>query len=674
MTRILFILIIFFSAFLLFQVQPMQTKALLPLFGGGASIWSASLCFFQSALLLGYIYAHLLARLPFNKQAITHMSLLFVALLITFNFNAAIDASFLSPALLVIANLIVQIGLVFVLLSATSVLLQRWYSEVYNEAVPYSWYAFSNSGSLLALLTYPLLIEANFALSQQKQLWLITLMLLACGFTALLFSLHKQLKQTGTVGSHFVRYQVKLNAKTVYWVALSAASSMCLVATTQMISTNIPPMPLIWLMPLVLYLVTYIVCFTVRTNTANMYWLAAMLFAMIAGQMMYFVGGQLNTLAQLVMYHLILIICCGFCHARLRQSAPEKLRMTEFYMCIAFGGALGSIFASLVAPNLFTQLWEYPIALILTFLLFITPLIKHYQFSVKSLALSTCSLSIVVSFIWLNSLFNQFNIDTARNFYGYVAVKDIKTGQLAERRLVDGTTVHGSELIGRTLAGSKDYYHASTGVAETLKAIKQIEPLNIGVIGLGVGAMAKLMGDNDTITFYEINPAVYRMATQHFSYLQNSQATLNIELGDGRLLLAKEAKTDLPLRNAIVIDAFTSDVIPTHLLTHEAFNLYWQRLSDKGALILHISNNHIDLMPVITAHANRLNKPLLVFDYQSNSATEFASKWVVLTKNTTLMAKLAVTADKIIKPSNRQNLAMWSDDKNSVMPLLKLGI
>jgi spermidine synthase len=672
MLRILSILTIFFSAFLLFQVQPMLTKELLPLFGGGASVWTASLCFYQVTLLLGYSYTHLLSRNNIKKQGIIHVSLLLLACLVTFNQGLLPNSIGLAHALQVIVNLTLQVGLMFMLLSATCVLLQRWFSEISKQAVPFHWYAWSNVGSLLALLSYPFLVETLFTLPEQKQIWLVGASVLLFLMTTLVFMLFKQpcLAQKSVAIKQ--PFRISLNNRKGLWLALSATSSMCLVSTTQMISTNIPPMPLIWVMPLALYLMTFIVAFALPAKAMNFNWLAALIFSTSTGFLMYFLGSQFNTFAQLIMYGLVLAVCCFFCHSYLRLLAPRKELITAFYLCIACGGAIGSILSSLIAPLVFNQIIEYPLSLLTCLGLFVASFLNHGKGKLQTYLSAAGLAASLAIFMVLNSAFNQFNIAVERNFYGYIAVKDVHLPAMSERRLIDGTTIHGTQALDGNNSKSKDYYHSTSGITTTLSALKQFEPLNLGVIGLGAGVIAQLGDEDDRIRFYELNPAVYHMANTHFSYLKNSKANVDVVIADGRIALLNEQRSKHPQKNALVIDAFSSDVIPTHLLTLEAFELYWQRLQQHGVLIVHISSSHIDLMPVLSAHAHTLSKSLALFEYRGNEVSSLSSKWVVMTSNRALLNALPDYTHYPINDINHDIFAKWTDDKSSMLGLLKL--
>lgn len=360
----LFLIIIFCNAFLLFQIQPILAKELLPRFGGSAAIWSASMMFYQTMLLVGYLYAHYLNKLSLKRQFLIHVILLTIAGFITFADDQTELTQALPPTLALIVNLSAQIGLAFILLSSTSVLLQQWHINTSNSTTPYHWYSFSNFGSLLALISYPFLFEVNFSVSSQKQYWFLGFIFIIVLKLGLVFNLLKGSKYSISYHSSKPSQHGVSKAKLCMWLCLSATSSTVLISTTQMISTNIPPMPMVWIFPLVLYLASYIFCFSKVNTYKREYWLPFLLFAIFAGLLMYFIGSLFNGLSQLFMYCTILLICCVICHGELRRSAPERGSLTQFYLVIAAGGAIGSLFSSLLAPILFDRLTEFVLALL----------------------------------------------------------------------------------------------------------------------------------------------------------------------------------------------------------------------------------------------------------------------------------------------------------------------
>lgn len=669
----LFLIIIFFSACLLFQIQPMLTKELLPLFGGSATVWSASLLFFQSILFFGYLYAHLLSKLQLKSQCLMHALLLGMSVFFTFKADYPDTSQSTYPAFQVILILIQQIGLAFFLLASTSVLLQKWFFKISNRDVPYHWYSLSNLGSLIALISYPLFVEVNFPVSQQKTYWLA-----AFGILVILkFILMTSIKSSELPIAKTNKPENKNNIafKTLMlWTALSATGTLMLIATTHMLSTNIPPMPFVWILPLVIYLVSYTYSFSSQGAYKRSLLSPFLLFAIAAGLMMYFVGSQFNAISQLAMFSFILLICCLVCHGELRAHAPNDENMTLFYVAISLGGALGSVFSTFLAPLLFQRLTEYVLGLLCVLLLFVW-CSKNKQTSILSIkAYAGWSVAIgIFAFVYLNveSSFSQFDVENKRNFYGYLSVKDIRVKNINERRLIDGTTVHGSQPLTHKSNINSSYYHAGSGIAHSFSYLHQKDNLNIGVIGLGAGVLASYSRLSDKFSFYELNPAVYEMASKYFTYLDDAKGAIEVTINDGRIALTKRENHQDSLFDALIIDAFSSDVIPAHLLTQEAFELYWQNLKQDGLLILHISNNHIDLMPVLQAHKKQFKKGLIQFQKLGEQKASFASDWVVLTSDERFLTTFNFYKNDKAPKNIANSPITWTDQHYSLLPLIK---
>lgn len=669
MRKTLFLIIIFASAFLLFQVQPILTKTLLPSFGGSASVWSASLVFYQGTLFCGYLYAYLLTQLHLHYQFAIHIFLLIIASFITLPEMTIVNYS-AEPALNVILTLIGQIGMGFLLLSATSVLMQYWYFATTNSQVPYQWYSLSNLGSLFALLSYPFFIEVSWSLTTQKQHWL-QLFFVVVAFKLLLVILQTASSNKTSLPAASKQPLKESKANVFLCLLLSATSSILLIATTQMITTNIPPMPLLWVLPLSIYLISYIFTFSSKYSYQRSHWLPFLLFALPAGLMMHFIGSWFNALVQLSLFSVILLIGCVICHGELRQRAPEHNTPTRFYLSIAGGSVLGSLFASLAAPVLFDRIHEYIIALFLVALLYVfirVPKATNKLAARHKLGWSFGLVMLFFSFIGLEHKFTQYDIASERNFYGYLAVKDITTADIAERRLIDGTTVHGSEPLTASSYNQGSYYQRDSGVGQSLANINRQTPLNIGVIGLGAGVLASFNREQDKMSFFELNPAVYDMAANHFSYLKQAKGKVEVQIADGRLALKQRLVEDKNQFDVLIIDAFSSDVIPSHLLTREAFELYWQNISPDGLLLLHISNNHIDLTPVLKGHSEHFDKTLLKFVKQATSSTQLASHWVALTSDQSFVA---ATNGEVIASNSTDEAIAWTDEKYSLLTLFK---
>ncbi|MEP2652551.1 MAG: fused MFS/spermidine synthase, partial [Paraglaciecola sp.] len=337
---------------------------------------------------------------------------------------------------------------------------------------------------------------------------------------------------------------------------------------------------------------------------------------------------------------------------------------------IAFGGLLGSIFVSLIAPLIFNRLHEYFFALFLLFALTLFCLKRKRKLYMFIYGPGLCLLA--TSYLFINSAYSRFDIAQVRNFYGYLSIKDIHTEQGVSRIMVDGTTVHGSQILHTGVNQAIDYYASNTGVSIAIAHAKQKAQMHMAVIGLGAGVLAQQGRKNDHITFYEINPAVKDFALSYFSYLNSAEATIQVVLGDGRISLQQNLNVNHKnTLDILVIDAFSSDAIPTHLLTKEAFEVYWQHLKPNGLLVIHTSNNHLDLKPVIYALGNHQNKQSLVFNNSQNQNTKYVSEWVVVTNEQTFIHKPQVLIHaKNLKYSNQQS-TNWTDDFNSLLSVLK---
>ncbi|WP_052262198.1 spermidine synthase [Pseudoalteromonas luteoviolacea] len=662
-------LIILLSAFLLFQIQPILSKEQLSQFGGGASVWSAGLFFFQTCVLLGYLYIHFIRHLRLQWQVALHLILLIMAVAVTYTHVEKNILGMLPPPWSVVVSLAAQIGPIFIMLSTTSVLLQKWYCLINQSSVPYHWYALSNFGSLVALLTFPFIFEVYFGLTTLKELWFLALLVFVVLFFALMVLLIPKMSQKTSLNP-IKPTSVHFN-NPLRCITLAALSSLLLSSTTFMINVNIPPMPLTWVMPLAIYLITFIIAFSLTVKKRSFYTYPALIFATLAGILMYFLGSKFNAVAQLSMYALILFICTLSCHRALRRIAPNQYSMTSFYICVAFGSVLGSLTSSVLAPVTFNLPIEYPLTLIAIFSVHVyhytqRSVSKYMKFGYISLLMS-----VACGFMVLNNTYTKLNVTTERNFYGILTVKDITINNIIERRLIDGTTIHGYELM-NGVGLDLGYYHENTGVVKAIETLQVNGPINLGVIGLGAGVLAQNGKKHDTITFYELNPAVFHIAKQYFSYLDNSLADINVKIGDGRQLVAKEIAQGAFQLDAIVIDAFTSDVIPTHLLTIEAFELYWQRMHNNGVLIMHISNNHIDLMPVMASQSLRFNKSLLLFNSQGNENSQLGSKWVIMTNNEAFLKSMPISTHVDRYAFKNQLTTLWTDEKHSLLPYIKL--
>lgn len=644
---------VFTSALLLFAVQPMFTRMVLPRLGGSPSVWSVAMVFFQSMLLAGYAYAHLLVRLsrPMAAAAI-HIGLLAVAGL---TLPLAIAGGWGEPpahgeALWLLALFGLSIGLPFFALAANNPLLQAWFVDATGSTDPYFLYAASNLGSFLALLSYPVLLEPLLPLQAQNTVW-------TAGFAALVllialcaaYMLRTSRSDAGSSAESLAG--TPPTARDVgRWLFLSAVPSGLLVAVTAQISTDVAAVPLLWVVPLALYLLSWILVFQSRPLLSNRTALRAQAVAVAA--MVVVLAWREPPLWLTLPVHLLgfTAIAIG-CHGQLAGARPQARYLTSFYLALSAGGAVGGLFSGLLAPQLFSWVAEYPILLALAALalpfaartsvrndalfwaaviaLLLAATVPRLLFGVSPneyLAYAAMALAVLALIFARDPL--KFGAVTAlalvvlalnpesarrheslRSFFGVHKIWETPDGRF--RVLEHGTTVHGAQKIrdeaGRPLTGrppALTYYHDDAALTESVKAVRSGKggPIKVGVIGLGTGSLACARAEGEAWTFFEIDPDVVRIATdpRRFSYLQHCAPNIPIVLGDARLTLAKQPDSAFDL---IVVDAFSSDSIPVHLLTREAMAVYKAKVGPQGAVVMHISNRHLELATVVAGIA-----------------------------------------------------------------------
>jgi len=692
----LYLFVIFIGAFLLFQVQPLIAKLILPLFGGGAAIWTACLLFFQAFLLLGYLYSHYLTKLSsLKKQAMVHLALLLISLVflpITINNNILLNSSLnidITPLFEIVFLLIFSIGLPYLLLSSTGPLVQRWLSYQDSAKLPYKLYSLSNVASLLALLSYPFIFEPLFILSDQILFWSVGYVVFSLGFITLSLVMVKQPSQRFDTVVLNPKTK-KCSAVTIFlWLALSATGVVLLVSTTNAMTQNIPPMPFLWILPLCIYLLTFIINFHSPRWYVRWYWFVLFAISSFAAILMYFIGSQFDIISQIIIYSVILFSACMLCHGELVKLKPDVEHLTLFYLNMSLGGFLGSAFIAFVAQNLFTQFLEFPIGILIVYLLFYFCLTAKFNennnisvgtdtkkvLSNKALAkISIVSfLVLLVFFSYLNNLFADSNVDSSRNFYGIISVKDVEIDGVLERRLIDGNTSHGTQRLLTDFNGDGDitprsYYRKNTGVAIAIEQVRAGLPKKVGIIGLGAGTIASYGQSGDIYKFYELNPGVLSMANTYFSYLSQSKADVEVIIGDGRISLTSEANNNF---DVLVVDAFSGDSIPVHLLTEEALTLYFQQLKLNGVLAIHISNSHLDLTQLTKGLAEAFNKEALYFKTIKGSTGDNEAEWVLLTNNKQFINNSMVKRFVSHWPQTMTPPLVWTDDYSNLLSVLK---
>lgn len=707
----LYLFIIFVGAFLLFQVQPLIAKLILPLFGGGAAIWTACLLFFQAFLLLGYLYSHYLTKInSIKKQASIHGLLLLLSLfllpiglgaggsdVLDLLGNGSISNGSIgngSPMSGILLLLMISVGAPYFMLASTGPLVQRWLTYINVGKLPYKLYSLSNVGSLLALLSYPFIFEPLLTLEHQSDYWSIGYFIFVCAFLCFCLTMLKRQRfdsknsttnevDSGEVGSG--KFDVAL------WVFLSAVGVILLVSTTNAMTQNIPPVPFLWILPLCIYLLTFIISFHSPRWYVRWYWFVMFAISSFAAIFLFFIGSQFDIITQIVLYSFILLSACMICHGELARLKPSVDKLTLFYLNLSLGGFLGSAFVAFVAQKLFSQFFEFPMAIFCVYLLFsLCVLLENkrqveYKEDKKTTAAESVKLRLLASssfvsllllvsfFFYLNGLFSKNDVVTSRNFYGILSVKDVEINGEIQRRLIDGTTSHGTQsLMQGKEQVARSYYRHNTGVAIALEQLGSAGAVKAGFIGLGAGTLAVYGRNNDDYIFYELNPDVERFARSHFSYLAQSKANVDVVLGDARVTLTKELKHQgSRAYQLIVVDAFSGDSIPAHLLTKEAFALYWQHLEEDGVLAIHISNSHLDLTPLVRGLADMFEKQALYFKTLAEQRGGHNAEWVLVTNNKRLLDNAEVKRFASKWSSRSENKIVWTDNYSNLLSVLK---
>lgn len=579
----------FLSAALLFVIQPAMAKALLPLFGGSAAVWTTTMFFFQTTLLLGYGWAFGLARWAPARARIVHGVVLLVSLLTlpVALFPTLVHAGSLPPAARLLLILIAAAGAPAILLSATSPLLQSWYKTRFTAAPPWRVYAVSNAASLAGLLAYPLILEPWLGLRRQLLLWSVAYAAFAVLCSALAF-----VGDSRGVSAHEsmpARRDIRL------WAGLAATPAALWMAVANFVSQTVAPLPLLWVIFLSVYLLSWILCFSPFSpyQPRVFRWLlpaalVALAFAMRENAWGFRLAGTIGLFAG------ALLVACLFCHGELYSRRPDPTQLTGFYLSIAFGGVLGAAFVSLLAPLLFHTLVELPLtagalALFGLALLFHAP---------PRRLLRTGAL-VLIAFLAAQA-FQDHAVFSDRNFYGTLQVREI--GPAPARALYNGSILHGAQLLDASRRMEPTGYYAR-GSAIGVVLDHLLKPnRRVGVIGLGAGTLAAYGKPGDVFRFYEINPLVIDMARRYFTFLQQSPAHIEVIEGDARLNLAAEPPQNY---DVLVVDAFSGDAVPVHLLTREAFALYERHIATDGTLAVHVSNSYLNLAPLVvrTAHA-----------------------------------------------------------------------
>jgi spermidine synthase len=749
-------LTILLGAFLLFQVELIIGKCILPWFGGASAVWITCMLFFQVGLLGGYLYGHLLDRSRVRTQSLLHRFLLFVSVLtlvaqfLLWHTPLILDASWKpqaqgNPFVQVLALLGVSVGLPYLVLASTAPLLQTWWRRLYPNRSPYRLYAFSNLGSFLGLVSYPLVVEPFLHLKTQAQVWTwaYVVFALGCGYCSLRVrnapELAHKTEPSEVAAEREERGHLSFG-RLILWLSFAACASAMFLATTNQLCKNVAPVPLLWVLPLALYLLTFILCFESEGRYSRRWFHPLFFTAMfLACFGLASIGVRANLLLQIVVHLFVLFAACMVCHGELARLKPDPRCLTTFYLTVASGGALGGMFVGLVAPYVFRQYWEYEISFFFAALLFFFVLLRDRDSWVyspraksqltllavaallpastalavgykelittlppvvaigiailllygrqkpvpsrnrNSMILSSCAIVLLMLGITLIRLGKAppGKIVSVRNFYGALTVDHRNPGDPVHEAyaLEHGEIVHGFEFRSPERQSiPTSYFTTDSGVGLALanhsQASAKPQDLRIGIVGLGIGTIAAYGRPGDYVRFYEINPAVVQLAsdTRYFHYLERLPGKFDVVLGDARLSLERELEHGSSQNfDLLVVDAFSGDAIPVHLLTKEAFQLYFRHLQNpNGVLAVHVTNSILNLRPIVVAAAQQLGAASIWVHNDEDKWVSSSSDWVLVSRNHETIDSLAAAAKHAEKLQAQEN-RLWTDDYSNLL-------
>jgi hypothetical protein len=742
---VIFTISMFVSATLLFLVEPMLAKMVLPMLGGTPAVWNTCLVFFQAVLLAGYLYAYATTKwLNYRVQIVLHIALALTPLAILplhipMGWEPPAQSS---PVLSILAMLLVVVGLPFFVLSASTPILQRWFSQSGHKHAsdPYFLYAASNAGSLVGLLGYPLLLEPNLHLSMQSRLWsygyaVFLAMSVACATLVWRVQPGVVAAPTAPKEAPGQTEPIAIWRQRLHWIALAFVPSSLMLGVTTALTTDVPAIPLFWVLPLAFYLLSFVLVFAKRPPLSHEWLIQRLPFLILVSLIPTVCKTKLPLLALILLYLSTLFAVSLVCHGELARSRPAVNRLTEFYLWISFGGVLGGIFNAIVAPVIFSTVVEFPLVLVFAALLRppvdIKPLPPARNARVKlndwllPIALGLCMTAVFLglaharitmgrpliilvfgySMLWCLSFgkrplrfaagltallaasalytpaFGQV-LHVQRNFFGVLRVTDSPDGSL--HYLLHGGTLHGSQNLAPAESRVPLTYYTASGPAGSILHAVQARTLFSGsgdlrkpkwaVVGLGAGSMACYLQPGESLTFYEINPAVKNIAldTRYFTFLRQCAPTAQIVLGDARLKLRDSADAGYDL---IVVDAFSGDMIPMHLVTREALALYQRKLAPGGILAFHITNVYLQLAPTLGALAHDaglvclMNTETLMTQAQSD-AGKLPSQWMVMARSRADLGTLAMDS-RWISVSVPPGTQVWTDDYSNLLHIIK---
>jgi spermidine synthase len=682
---------ILLGAFLVFQVQPVISKCVLPWFGGTPAVWTTCMLFFQLVLFCGYLYAHLLRSwFPPALQAEFHLLVLSGAALML-----PIEPSDVwkptgseSPTIYLLWMLATHVGLPYFVLSSTGPLVQAWLSYRDNSERVYRMYALSNAGSLVALLSYPFLVEPYLSVSNQSVVWslMFCAFVLVQGVVAIsLFRVSPTANRDQSNPESTSESDEIVSAGTVerlktwqlrsVWIALPALASTMLLVVTNHVCQDVAVIPFLWVLPLSLYLLSFIICFDSPQWYKPKWIAAATMIAIFGIQGKHLLPGSIQLVAEASWYMMMLLGVCLLCHGEVARLKPKSKFLTQYYMLLSAGGAIGGVIVAIACPMLLSTRIELPFSLALvtalTFVVFFACrgwMQTRYDWSAAYRLKYAVVVLMVAPLLAMAFTPQDETIASERNFFGVLQV--LRGDQSV--RLIHGTTIHGMQRDGEHAKEPTTYYAHDSGVGLAIHSLQQRqESLQIGVVGLGCGVLAAYGRATDEFDIIEINPAVVDIANRYFSFLSDSPSTIRTHLGDGRLVLERmhDRKFDL-----LIVDAFSSDAIPAHLLTREAISLYRERINQGGVLAIHVSNNHLDLVPLVhrLSQDAGMESRVVVSEGDLRFYTTRAS-WVLITRaNHDLWQQESMAGARSASKAELADAPLWTDQNHNLLSVLKL--
>jgi SAM-dependent methyltransferase len=664
---------VFLSAFLLFQIQPMVAKWMLPSVGGSAAVWTTCMLFFQMVLLLGYLYSDWSVRkLARKAQFALHIVLLLLSVPLLLMRPTAIGdlAGGSNPVPGILALLARSIGVPYFLLATTTPLIQAWYARGNEKALPYRLFALSNLASILALLGYPVVIEPWLSLGRQFRVWswAYLLFVVFCLVSALQsFRAAGERTAPGSDDLAGPAREPDWNLKLI-WMWLAACACILFLAVTNYLTQNIAPVPFLWVLPLGVYLLTFVLCFNDDrwANTNVWRWLvgptlAALGLVLLKNR----IGGLILTVS---LFAATLFVCCMFCHSELARRKPQGRFLTSFYLMVSVGGALGGVFVVLIAPLVFTGYFELPAGMAFCAILALH-LLRRTASPMHLVRLALVALAGFLVCMRVFLLASGTHLMT-RNFYGSLRIEDkqVPGPRGPIRLLFHGSIIHGVQFLSPQYRRQPTaYYGPESGVGLAMEcARKNCE--RVGVIGLGAGVLAAYGRKGDYYRFYEINPLVARVAGTEFSFLRDSQARVDVVRADARVALEREPGQHFDI---LVLDAFSGDSIPVHLLTKEAFATYFRHLKPDGVLAAHVSNQYLDIRSVVERLGLLFDKRTIAIESPGDSESRtLEALWVLVTSDRSVLENPRLKAASA-PPAFRPGAQTWTDDYSNLFQVLK---